>query len=274
MLIPLIVAKMIGRLQPSAGTWRCDDPSIRFDFKGDTVSDIVLISFLVFPVCFVVFFAELSNLPPHLNLIPMFKKAMLMTGSIYLRYWIVLTANILINMILKHLSAVPRNVIFNISNCLASKKNPENLDDIYDTWFSFPSGHAQLASFCAVFIIVYVDKRVGTKYSGLAKYWIQLVCLILAIFSCTSRITDHRHHILDVIVGAVVGSVMGVMTAREIPIDNDIHDMGGQVGDVNQQQNKPVKQKRPSKMRLLSSEFGSVIDTERELKEVNPNPAC
>ena len=38
----------------------------------------------------------------------------------------------------------------------------------------------------------------------------------MAIFSSTTRISDHRHHAVDVVVGAAIGIVMGVSAALGI----------------------------------------------------------
>ena len=58
--------------------------------------------------------------------------------------------------------------------------------------------------------------RLDTTQSHLAKYWLQLLLVVMAIFSSTTRISDHRHHAVDVVVGAAIGIVMGVSAALGI----------------------------------------------------------
>ena len=64
---------------------------------------------------------------------------------------------------------------------------------------------------------VYLSARMKTSRSHLAKYWLQLVLVVMAIFSSTSRVLDHRHHTMDVVVGgATISVVIGVIAALEI----------------------------------------------------------
>ena len=70
----------------------------------------------------------------------------------------------------------------------------------------------------------------------------------MAIFSSTTRISDHRHHAVDVVVGADIGIFIGVTAALTIVFPT-YQDM-----EVEEQEGK-VKQKRPSKARLINSEL-------------------
>eukprot|EP00090_Calanus_glacialis_P014920 TRINITY_DN23794_c0_g1_i1.p1 TRINITY_DN23794_c0_g1~~TRINITY_DN23794_c0_g1_i1.p1 ORF type:complete len:186 (+),score=29.52 TRINITY_DN23794_c0_g1_i1:96-653(+) len=155
---------------------------------------------------------------------------------------------------------------FSLALCQNSK-NVSAHKDIYDAMKSFPSGHAQLSCFAAAFAIVYISCRVGTSYSKLWKYWLQLViCLCSALISI-SRLNDHRHHLADVVAGAVIGSVLGIMAAKSLKFKEF------------QTKNSPMtpkKEKRPSQMRLIHPEFsyGAVVDIERNSREVNLNPGC
>ena len=63
---------------------------------------------------------------------------------------------------------------------------------------------------------VYLSARLDTSWSHLAKYWLELLLVVMAIFSSTTRISDHRHHAVDVVVGAAIGIVCGVTAALGI----------------------------------------------------------
>ena len=58
--------------------------------------------------------------------------------------------------------------------------------------------------------------RLETSSSHLVKNWLQLVMVVMAIFPSTSRVLEHRHHYMDVVVGAAIGVVLGVIAALEI----------------------------------------------------------
>ena len=89
-----------------------------------------------------------------------------------------------------------------------------------------------------------------TTRSHLAKYWLQLVLVVMAIFSSTSRVLDHRHHVMDVVVGAAIGAVIGFVAALEIDFP--------QYKEMEKEEvEKDIIQKQPSKLRLISTEFGN-----------------
>ena len=71
----------------------------------------------------------------------------------------------------------------------------------------------------------------------------------MAIFSSTTRISDHRHHAVDVVVGAAIGIVIGVTAALGIvfPTYENV-EMETEEGTV--------KEKGASKTLLINSELG------------------
>lgn len=109
---------------------------------------------------------------------------------------------------------------------------------------------------------MYVSKRVASSQSLLLGPWLQLLSLLLAAFASLSRISDHRHHPVDVLAGATVGVVIGLLAAFSILEIS--HNNGEEEAEKNEDlMSKDVsgsarreKVKRPSQMRLLNSEFG------------------
>ena len=83
---------------------------------------------------------------------------------------------------------------------------------IYDAMRSFPSGHAQLSTHCAVFVILYVQNRIGTHFSSLWKHLLQMAFLVFALVCSISRIVDKRHHWWDVLAGMLIGAVLAIVT--------------------------------------------------------------
>ena len=43
-----------------------------------------------------------------------------------------------------------------------------------------------------------------------------MICVLYAIFTAISRITDHKHHPTDVMAGAILGSVLAAATVHRI----------------------------------------------------------
>ena len=83
---------------------------------------------------------------------------------------------------------------------------------LYDAMKSFPSGHAQLSTHCAVFVILYVQNRIGTHFSSLWKHLLQMAFLVFALVCSISRIVDKRHHWWDVLAGMLIGAVLAIVT--------------------------------------------------------------
>jgi len=279
-LIPLLMS-ILGYIKFDLGSFNCHDPLIKLEYRGNTVSRKVMVVLLFVPILFLIFCTEICH-SSFRSLRTVFSEAGHRTLYIYIRYWIGATINILVNDVLKTLSAVPRphfiatcqpdwsrincsansgNVHFSRSLCLSSDTKA-----VYDAMKSWPSGHAQLTAFSSIFMAVYVEKRIGEKKSLMLKRWLQIVLLIGPVISSTSRIHDQRHHISDVVVGLVVGALLGLVFGISSIPSSDVNTTAQtKVGEA------PVKQKRPSRMHLLSHDldFGSIRENDRELKQVH-----
>lgn len=77
---------------------------------------------------------------------------------------------------------------------------------------SFPSGHASLAAYFAVFFAVFLHNKFNSASSEF-KVWVpcaQTLLLIYALYCSVTRITDHYHHPRDVIFGIIFGASFAV----------------------------------------------------------------
>lgn len=222
-------------IPPTTGFFNCNDPTIWLPYKGDTFSTKILIT-VVFLCFFVFVFLTEISVSLSLSLTPgaRMKMAAVSTAGAFITFFFGFTWNVCTNLVLKTLSAVPRphfiatcnpdwaaidcdkfrgNVEFNISHCQVSEDEEK---EVFDAMKSFPSGHAQVACFTAVFLIVYLERRLDVG-SLLARVWLQLGLLIMAAVSSLSRVTDNRHHPADVLAGAVLGLVLALLTAARLP---------------------------------------------------------
>jgi membrane-associated phospholipid phosphatase len=75
---------------------------------------------------------------------------------------------------------------------------------------SFPSGHSSFAWFCAIFMALYIERCVPEFDTVLLKPILQVCVIAVAIFVSASRLTDYRHHFLDVSVGALIGILIAI----------------------------------------------------------------
>lgn len=255
------------------GSFHCEDPSIRYPYQGDTVSTKSLLCIVIILVNIIVFTTEIFQ-HPEIEFITVCKKATMITVHIFLRFWVSLTFNVFLNMALKTLTAVPRphflatcqmkweklnctthggNVDIDISLCQGYGDDP---DSVYDAIKSFPSGHAQVSCFAAAFTIVYLQDRLRTQNTFLLRYWLELVLVVMALFSSTSRVADHRHHVLDVVVGGAIGIILGAIAALDtIIILVESYE--------EEEVKKESSDKQASKLKCISSGFGAGLTSEK-----------
>eukprot|EP00091_Calanus_sinicus_P017472 TRINITY_DN37772_c0_g1_i1.p1 TRINITY_DN37772_c0_g1~~TRINITY_DN37772_c0_g1_i1.p1 ORF type:complete len:215 (-),score=47.39 TRINITY_DN37772_c0_g1_i1:40-660(-) len=177
-----ILASFYGQIPPVAGTFRCDDLSIKFPYQGDTVSAKLLFQAILLPIILVVFITE-ASLHHENGVMAASTKASQNSAYVYFRYWVGQSVNMIANIALKTMASTPRphfidtchpdwtqvdcdsndgNVMFDLSIC----QTDSSLLLVNDSMKSFPSGHSQLALFAAVFVIVYLNTR---AHSSLPK---------------------------------------------------------------------------------------------------------
>jgi hypothetical protein len=108
----------------------------------------------------------------------------------------------------------------------------ECIDDIMnEARKSFMSGHASFSFYCATFLIIYLHSRLsydqppgstkikeGTKvyrvfFRGMKvlRPFIQFLLFIIAFWVALTRIKDYRHHPMDVVTGAIVGTTFSIL---------------------------------------------------------------
>lgn len=92
-------------------------------------------------------------------------------------------------------------------------QNKECASDSVKAYKSFPSGHSSLA-FCSMTIVtLYWLGKVGGAHRSLRTKLLSLVAFFLptgvAIWIAASRVHDYYHHPVDVMTGAVIGTMCG-----------------------------------------------------------------
>lgn len=95
--------------------------------------------------------------------------------------------------------------------CTAENEDIEDLE--LDLRKSFPSGHAAVVSYMAAFVCAFLrHKPLVFATVSLARPLVQLVALALAWVTSLTRVSDHVHHVSDVVVGIALGAGVAFWT--------------------------------------------------------------
>ncbi|CAG5924257.1 unnamed protein product [Menidia menidia] len=77
---------------------------------------------------------------------------------------------------------------------------------------SFYSGHSSFSMYCMLFLVLYIQARLRSKWSRLLRPTIQFFLFATAIYVGLSRVSDYKHHWSDVLTGLLLGGSMAVFT--------------------------------------------------------------
>ncbi|CAO1395156.1 unnamed protein product [Diamesa hyperborea] len=220
-LIAAVTLILIEALVPSVPRgFICEDPSISFKFEGDTIPVTwVIISglmplLLMWIVEFIFYDEQEEDCAKH-----RFKTSWRRTLHWFKSYGISLVILLLVMDVIKVLIGEPRphfldscrpNTALNCTKgmfvptftCL--NKDVSNYT-LRDSSRSFPSGHACLSVYSALFMIWYLQIRVPKLQTIFLIPFMQTICMIWVSICSVSRITDHRHHWWDVLGGLLLG---------------------------------------------------------------------
>lgn len=95
--------------------------------------------------------------------------------------------------------------------CTNTKPTPYQLRDVSR---SFPSGHASISTYAALFLIWYLQCRIPKIQSLFIVPFIQVILALIVSLCSVSRVTDNRHNWVDVIGGVILGAVFAVYTCH------------------------------------------------------------
>lgn len=95
--------------------------------------------------------------------------------------------------------------------CTSEKSTSRMLKEMR---LSFPSGHSSFSMYTLVYCAIYLQSRMNWRGSKLLKHFLQFLLILLAWYTCLSRISDYKHHWSDVLAGAVLGSTVAIVVSN------------------------------------------------------------
>ncbi|KAL7851221.1 hypothetical protein AOLI_G00215770 [Acnodon oligacanthus] len=91
--------------------------------------------------------------------------------------------------------------------------NPRN---VTESRLSFYSGHSSFGMYCMLFLALYVQARMAFKWARLLRPTIQFFLVAFAIYVGYTRVSDYKHHWSDVLVGLLQGALIAVLNVRYV----------------------------------------------------------
>ncbi|MED6266415.1 Phospholipid phosphatase 1 [Characodon lateralis] len=77
---------------------------------------------------------------------------------------------------------------------------------------SFSSGHASFSMYCMLFLVLYLQARMRSKWARLLRPTIQFFLITTAVYVGLTRVSDYKHHWSDVCAGLLQGGLVAVFT--------------------------------------------------------------
>ncbi|XP_017266492.1 phospholipid phosphatase 2 [Kryptolebias marmoratus] len=93
-------------------------------------------------------------------------------------------------------------------NCRGSYRN------VTESRLSFYSGHSSFGMYCMLFLSLYIQARMQGKWTRLVRPTIQFFLVAFAVYVGYTRVSDFKHHWSDVLVGLLQGALIAVLTVR------------------------------------------------------------
>ncbi|XP_043441876.1 phospholipid phosphatase 2 isoform X4 [Panthera pardus] len=88
--------------------------------------------------------------------------------------------------------------------------------NVTESRLSFYSGHSSFGMYCMMFLALYVQARLCWKWARLLRPTVQFFLLAFALYVGYTRVSDHKHHWSDVLVGLLQGALVAGLTVRYV----------------------------------------------------------
>ncbi|KAF5889811.1 phospholipid phosphatase 2-like, partial [Clarias magur] len=219
--LPFVIMTII--FQPYQRGIYCDDESIRYPFKSDTISHSMMAAVTI--TCSII---------------------IITTGEAYLVYSKRLYSNSDFNQYAAALYKVVGTFLFGacVSQSLTEmakftigRPRPNfmavcapieckgymlnisctgNAHNVTESRLSFYSGHSSFGMYSMLFLALYVQARMAFKWARLLRPTIQFFLVAFAIYVGYTRVSDYKHHWSDVLVGLLQGALIAVLNVRYV----------------------------------------------------------
>jgi phosphatidate phosphatase len=226
----VLYATMVVALKPFERGFWCNDETIRYPRRPDSVTITMLVVFttVITPLLFVIVECVTSwrGRSRTVSWLSWYRAAACSSVVLFGFFWIGLMTTLIVTEVGKltigrlrpHFMDVCRPVL-NTTDCSSlgyiedyKCSNVSHPRLVVEARKSFPSGHSSMAGFMAVYLAYYIHCRLRTGYSQLVRLLVQLTLCSLAVYTGLSRVSDNMHHWSDVLAGALIGVLVALWT--------------------------------------------------------------
>ncbi|KAL8177871.1 UNVERIFIED_CONTAM: Phospholipid phosphatase 2 [Gekko kuhli] len=86
-----------------------------------------------------------------------------------------------------------------------------SIKNVTESRLSFYSGHSSFGMYCMMFLALYVQARFVGRWARLVRPTVQFFLLSFAIYVGYTRVSDYKHHWSDVLVGLLQGALIAIL---------------------------------------------------------------
>ncbi|KAK3584930.1 hypothetical protein CHS0354_021810 [Potamilus streckersoni] len=216
--IPVLVLYL--NSSPYKAGFFCDDTSLKYPYKKNTISDALLTGVAFSVTAITLLLVEILNRFDKKNRCSFGNPFTCLKGFGIFLFGFVMEQ--LFTEVLKDAVGRLRPNFFDVcrpdfSNIDCGQRyvtnytctNDEHSATILrDSHRSFPSGHAAFSMYTSMYLVFYLEKRLDVSYSHILKPTMQAALILMALLCSVSRITDLVHHPSDVTAGVILGLIV------------------------------------------------------------------
>uniref|UniRef100_F1KY03 Phosphatidic acid phosphatase type 2/haloperoxidase domain-containing protein n=1 Tax=Ascaris suum TaxID=6253 RepID=F1KY03_ASCSU len=223
-------------IQPYRRGFFCDDDSIRYPYKGNTIPTFALVFILIAVIIITVAGVETFRvIRLSKNDISVYRLKGRDVHRLFVRFCAYAAHCVLGTLVSVIVCQITKYAVgrlrphfisvcdpdINMTACAISHEyitdyicNGKSESRIRDARLSFFSGHATTAMCVAVFCVLYLQARLPRRMYGISLLPLfQTILIGGALLIGYSRISDNMHHWSDVLVGFLIGATVGFLSA-------------------------------------------------------------
>lgn len=213
--------------KPRIRGFYCDDESIKYPYKGDTISHWTMAAVII-PSCIIIITvgeaimvrlkhlyskSEFNNYVAALyKVVGTFMFGAFVSQSLtdIAKYTVGRLRPSFMALCKPNMSMVDCSQYVQLDVCTG------NDVDIVEARLSFYSGHSSFGMYCMVFLSLYMQVRLKGKWARLLRPTIQFFLLAFAVYVGYTRVSDYRHHWSDVLAGFLQGAIVAILIVRYV----------------------------------------------------------